>query len=566
MRSNRFTSLKLALVFLPVVLFVGSSLFSTGAQGEQGAATSAYDLTVKPVSSEVKTEDGLNTRWVKQEIAVTRRDKVLDPDGKYEVVVYELGREVLREKLPNAGAGDELAVVLAIDIGKSMEKLVQETKAAVENLPLAPSAQVGSILFRDNMTDNSVRKIGEKSRAEIVAELADIGRSGGSAPVDAALEGIKMLSEVSHDNRVLVLFSRGRDRSEYELPAVVEAARKNKVKIYTIGLGEPARHERMWGVLVLDNSGSMKDKADVVAQNTRLDAMQSAARRILAAVPQSKAAPVQLSLMSFNETVTVPTPFTNKRDQMQKVIDELQPTGTTAFLDALYEAICTLEARAILEEKSIRAGQRELKDLRLAVIGISDGIDNNSRHDMKDVIERATGALKPIAVHLVRVGRADRMAESIMSKLAKDTKGSFYNVASGDYVEVVEGLTSSEGINENLLQDLAVGTGGRYFPAKGVEQLAPLLAKSTGAPAFKGTLTFPGEFKSLLQTDTGTARWVTVKLLRDGVEVQKKEDLYTVHGLVVPEINHFVYLGLLIFLGVLLALPAGLRRLRQTEG
>ena len=41
---------------------------------------------------------------------------------------------------------------------------------------------------------------------------------------------------------------------------------------------------------------------------------------------------------------------------------------------------------------------------------------------------------------------------------------------------------------------------------------------------------------------------------------------YTVHGVIVPEMDHRVYLVLLAGLGLLLAAPAGLRRLYRTRG
>jgi hypothetical protein len=86
-------------------------------------------------------------------------------------------------------------------------------------------------------------------------------------------------------------------------------------------------------------------------------------------------------------------------------------------------------------------------------------------------------------------------------------------------------------------------------------------------------------FQSLFQTGDGTGRNVTLKLVRlsgagagstaSGAvaeEVGRSEGSYHVHGVVVPEMNPFVYLGLLFFLGLLLTLPSGLRRLWRPSG
>jgi hypothetical protein len=71
-------------------------------------------------------------------------------------------------------------------------------------------------------------------------------------------------------------------------------------------------------------------------------------------------------------------------------------------------------------------------------------------------------------------------------------------------------------------------------------------------------------FASLNQRADGTQRNVTLKLVRlgsdGGTVVQTQTGTYQMRGLVVAEMNHLVYLGLLVVIGGLIALPALLRR------
>jgi hypothetical protein len=77
------------------------------------------------------------------------------------------------------------------------------------------------------------------------------------------------------------------------------------------------------------------------------------------------------------------------------------------------------------------------------------------------------------------------------------------------------------------------------------------------------TVTFPSRRAS----HDGTARGIDISVVRNGVRVSDvaRAD-YNVHGVVVPEMDARVYLALLGFLGVLLAVPTGVRRLYRFYG
>ena len=62
--------------------------------------------------------------------------------------------------------------------------------------------------------------------------------------------------------------------------------------------------------------------------------------------------------------------------------------------------------------------------------------------------------------------------------------------------------------------------------------------------------------------DDGTAREIDISVVRGGKVISDVANAgYTVHGVIVPEMDHRVYLVLLAVLAALLAAPAGLRRL-----
>jgi hypothetical protein len=69
-------------------------------------------------------------------------------------------------------------------------------------------------------------------------------------------------------------------------------------------------------------------------------------------------------------------------------------------------------------------------------------------------------------------------------------------------------------------------------------------------------------FPSLQQDYDGTSRVIDIKVVRSGVQVSDVlRGGYNVQGVVVPEMDPQVYLGLLIMIGGLVLLPVGIRRL-----
>ena len=114
-----------------------------------------------------------------------------------------------------------------------------------------------------------------------------------------------------------------------------------------------------------------------------------------------------------------------------------------------------------------------------------------------------------------------------------------------------------DGIDEESLREIASKTGGQYFPVKNASELKIILEQVTQSIQQEPHVVF----KSLNQRADGTRRSVTLRLT-DAKDVTQDQQSggYFRRGLVVAEMNHVVYLVLLLGIAGLIALPGLLRR------
>ena len=116
--------------------------------------------------------------------------------------------------------------------------------------------------------------------------------------------------------------------------------------LLVIGLARPevttkAPKEEATVVLVTDVSGSM-NATDVAP--TRLAAAQQSALALLEKLP----AKVQVSLISFSNSVTVLVPPTTDREAVKLALDRLRPRGGTAMGDAMQTALDVVRPPEVL--------------------------------------------------------------------------------------------------------------------------------------------------------------------------------------------------------------------------
>lgn len=478
----------------------------------------------------------------------------------YKLKIEEDGHFMAERDVPRPKAVENLSAVLALDTSGSMKernRMVQAKSAAQEFLKRLPGrADCGLILFDHEIRQPVLPPAAD--RGGLLQQIMAVEPRGGTAYLDAAFHGIGMLAKVSSGReKAVVVMTDGVDlNSQTPLGLVISEALKNKVRIYTIGIGEPGKQERVNTVLVLDRSGSMKPPADELDIVSKIQALHRAGKRFVEIMPSTGFA----TIIPFSTEVGRPKAFRNDRAELIKLIEELEPGGETALFDAVYAAIGTLEADG-------SPGKR-------AVVAMTDGVDNSSRRRVEEVIERANEARIPL--YLLGFGREGELDQKTMQRMAAATNGRYYHAKNQQaLLDIFENLSielHDDGIDELALKKLAGDTGGFYYPAKDVNQLKLILEQVSEQITQKR---YDVTFKSRRQVNDGTARNVALKLVRRGEvvsnpaggKIEGTEQVvttakggYQVHGVVVAELNHLVYLGILLVICLLIALPAMLSR------
>jgi VWFA-related protein len=485
----------------------------------------------------------------------------------YKIIIEEDGHRVKEEDVPRPTPTEDLSVVLAIDTSGSMKehgRMAQARGAAGIFLSKLPDkTDCGLILFDHEMREPVLPPT--RKRDPLRKEIAKVEPRGGTAYLDAAARAIDMLKTTPKNrDRALVIMTDGIDlNSAINLDGVVKEARKNKVRVYTIGIGEPGKLEQVTSALVLDHSGSMQTPADDQEATPKIKALHAAASRFVNFMPSTG----RTTLVPFNTTVGTPKAFSNDKNILQFAIKKLTPEGETALFDATYVAIATLEANG-------SKGKR-------AVIAMTDGVDNSSRRRVAEVIERAQEAKIPL--YMLGFGRKGELDEKTMKAMADKTGGKYYHAKNEKaLLEIFENLSiqlHDDGIDEATLTKLARQTGGQYYPAKNVQELKFILEQVTQNIQKKEyAVTFP----SLRQVKDGTARSISLKLVRQGGElvsnqaggaykageqvVEEKKAAYQTHGVVVAEMNHVVFLFMLVFIVILIGLPSMMKKRSMSMG
>jgi VWFA-related protein len=477
------------------------------------------------------------------------------PGKNYKLRIEEDDKFVKAVELPQPQPSEDLAVVLAVDISSRMKihgGMEQARRAAgvfFDSLP--GKADCGLILFNHKVVSTLPLS---KDRGPLRSLIDAAQPRGGTAYFDATERAIALLAASPIKARALVIVTDGVDiNSESNLDRVVALAKKAKVRVYTIGIGEPGRQDRVTSVLVLDKSGSMNLPASERDKVTKLEALKGAADLFINSIGSTRRTPI----VEFNDDVQPPNEFTNNKFALRAIVKKLTGKGETAVFDAVYTAVMTLDADA-----EAGAGKR-------AVVALTDGIDNSSRRRVEEVIARAkeTG----IPLFMLGFGKKGELDVKTMEHMAKETKGKFFYAANEPaLVQLFEDLSvelHDDGIDEISLGTLAKQTGGKYYPAKNVSRLDFVLQQVTKSIQRKEyRITFP----SLRQVRDGVPRRVALKLVRytgdspgnpgSGQVVVEKVGRAQVHGLVIAEMHPLVYLVLLGILGGLIALPAMVKR------
>jgi VWFA-related protein len=232
-------------------------------------------------------------------------------------------------------------------------------------------------------------------------------------------------------------------------------------------------------VLLLDLSGSIQDKLDVV---------KSAALRFLDTVgPQDRVA-----VVTFSQRVRVVSQLTNNHDLVRERIKTIdRPVGGTAFYEAMWFALAdTLRGTE---------GQRN------AIVAMTDGVDSS--------LDRYDPA--PTRVTFNRLHGRLEESDVIVFPIYLDT----------EYEEVFErgnGTSEAYAIARSQLEKIAEATGGQIFHAEQVKDLAGVYKQVAAALR---TVYSVGYYSTKPERD-GTYRRVHVGVSRGGAAVRTRRGYY----------------------------------------
>jgi VWFA-related protein len=540
----------------PYLAAVALTLLAAGALAAGPGGGLRY--TIEPptrVFPSFREHDGERSLYVTVEFRILDADdrRVATDVERDELVVEEDGRpvevtEVTRPKV------EGLTAVLALDISGSMGEKAKWTRAQDAARAfldrLDRRCESGLILFDHELR---VREPPGRDPAGFLAHRAALRRyldearpGGGTAYLDATAEAVRMLRDLP-GRRAVVLMTDGVDtNSEATERQVIKAAQVAGVPVYALGVGEPGRGEQVTTALVLDRSGSMRRRARDGDELTKIEALRRAAARFVDLMRPS----ARTTLLSFADRIDRPLPFGADKAELKRRIRELEPGGGTALYDA---ALVGVEALAA-----------ERPPGKKAVVVLTDGKDESpgSRCSDDDVIERARE--EGIALYMLGLGRDREINEPVMRRMAEATGGRYYHATDDrTLIDIFENLSISlhdDGIDEAALTKLARETGGRYYPVRDVTKMYQVFEEL--AEEFQSTYTVT--YRSRRPSHDGTARGIAIHVSRGGARVSDVASAgYQVQGVVVPEMDAGVYLGLLAALGALLAAPSGLRRLRR---
>ncbi len=481
---------------------------------------------------------------------------------KADIVVREDGRRVHDLEIFSPWA--PLTTVLVMDVSGSMEnpsgtsrvRKIDEAKKAAEIFldHLSANSETGLVLFDhllrvEEPPQRETKRYAEHRRK--IRQLIDAAQPmGGTAYLDAAAKAVDMLRDLT-GRRAVVLMTDGVDmNSKRTLSEVIKLATVYQVPVYTLGIGELGKYKNVTTVLVLDHSGSMKEKADTNDRRSKIEALRTAAWRFVELMRRD----AKIALQPFSSEVDdVPGNFTDDKHLLIQRIRELQPAGGTSLYDAAYAGLEMLAAAR-------RPG-------RNAVVVLTDGRDEapGSRLSAQLVIERAQELNYPL--YMLGLGQREEINEAVMKRMAAETGGKYFHAGNEQKLfHIFEALSidlHDDGINEKELRELAEKTGGKFFWARDAAKLPDFFRDLASQLQSTYTVTFASQRSS----HDGTARGIDISIERGGVRLSNVGSAdYNVHGVVVPEMNYRIYLGLLALLGVFLLAPAGVRQLYRFYG
>lgn len=174
--------------------------------------------------------------------------------------------------------------------------------------------------------------------------------------------------------------------------------------------------------IVIDASGSMRDKFDLVVDATHLFLSMNNAEN-------------ELFFISFKGEVSLEEDFTRDVDDIYDALDNMIVSGGTALYDAIYLAL----------DKA-----REGNELKKSVVVFTDGEDKDSYYSHQDLLEK----VQESDVQLYIVSFLDRELS---------TSGGFFGIFKSEREKI-----------QNKIRAIPENTGGKAFFPEEIEQLSDI--------------------------------------------------------------------------------------------
>jgi Ca-activated chloride channel family protein len=216
------------------------------------------------------------------------------------------------------------------------------------------------------------------------------------------------------ETRLVVLHAAVMDRDKH----FVTNLKRDAFKVYENNVEQTLKDCKREDVpisvgLVIDNSGSMRDKRERV--NAAALAFVKASNR-----------EDEVFIVNFNDEAFLDQEFTNSQDQMQDALKKVDQRGGTAFYDALSMSIDHLKEKA----------KRDKKVLLL----ITDGEDNASQVTLEKMLRKvheSEVAIFTVGLLNEEERRAARRTRRALSTLAEDSGGAaFFPKDAGEVDEI----------------------------------------------------------------------------------------------------------------------------------
>jgi VWFA-related protein len=149
--------------------------------------------------------------------------------------------------------------------------------------------------------------------------------------------------------------------------------------------------------IVIDNSGSMRDKRPAVNQ--------AALNFVRSSNPQD-----EVFIVNFNDEYYLDQDFTSSIPQLREALEKIEARGGTALYDAIVASADHLKKNARLEKK--------------VLLVVTDGEDNASRESLEQAVRRLQAENGPTVYTIGLLGgERQRRARRALATVAEDTGG-----------------------------------------------------------------------------------------------------------------------------------------------